>query len=102
MGIWVKYPNEHSGHITSVDVLSRTFLPDGTLRTERLIAIRQHAPRWIMKVVPALSLSKALVALSLTTISFFFFFSTCSSGDSLMNAVGRGRRGAIRAGGHLL
>lgn len=51
MGIWVKYPNEHSGHITSVDVLSRTFLPDGTLRTERLIAIRQHAPRWIMKLV---------------------------------------------------
>ncbi|KNZ45293.1 hypothetical protein VP01_828g3 [Puccinia sorghi] len=44
IGIWHKYPNEHSSHITSVDVLDRTFLPDGTLRTERLIAIRQHAP----------------------------------------------------------
>ncbi|EFP74199.1 hypothetical protein PGT21_034646 [Puccinia graminis f. sp. tritici] len=51
LGIWHKYPNEHSTHITSVDVLDRSFLPDGTLRTERLISIRQHAPRWIMKLV---------------------------------------------------
>ncbi|OAV91856.1 hypothetical protein PTTG_02666 [Puccinia triticina 1-1 BBBD Race 1] len=51
IGIWHKYPNEHSTHITSVDVLDRSFLPDGTIRTERLISIRQHAPRWIMKLV---------------------------------------------------
>ncbi|KAI7962126.1 hypothetical protein MJO28_000220 [Puccinia striiformis f. sp. tritici] len=51
IGIWQKYPNEFSTHITSVDVLDRSFLPNGTLRTERLISISQHAPRWIMKLV---------------------------------------------------
>lgn len=51
LAIWLKYPNEHSSHITSVDVLDRSFLPDGTIRTERLISISQHAPRWIMKLV---------------------------------------------------
>ncbi|KAG0150984.1 hypothetical protein CROQUDRAFT_72513 [Cronartium quercuum f. sp. fusiforme G11] len=51
LGIWHKYPNELSEHITSVDVLNRSFLSDGTLRTERLITIRQSAPRWIMKLV---------------------------------------------------
>ncbi|KAI7967724.1 hypothetical protein MJO29_001001 [Puccinia striiformis f. sp. tritici] len=50
-GIWQKYPNKFSTHITSVDVLDRSFLPDGTLRTERLISISQRAPRWIMKLV---------------------------------------------------
>ncbi|KAH9824088.1 PRELI-like family-domain-containing protein [Melampsora americana] len=51
LGIWHKYPNHLSEHIRSVDVLDRSFLPDGTLRTERLITIRQSAPRWIMKLV---------------------------------------------------
>ncbi|EGG01300.1 uncharacterized protein MELLADRAFT_111135 [Melampsora larici-populina 98AG31] len=51
IGIWHKYPNHLSEHITSVDVLDRSFLSDGTLRTERLITIRQNAPRWIMKLV---------------------------------------------------
>ncbi|KAH9473943.1 hypothetical protein Pst134EA_001000 [Puccinia striiformis f. sp. tritici] len=58
IGIWQKYPNEFSTHITSVDVLDRSFLPNGTLRTERLISISQHAPRWIMKVRSSFSLPK--------------------------------------------
>ncbi|MBW0516307.1 hypothetical protein O181_056022 [Austropuccinia psidii MF-1] len=50
-GIWHKYPNDYSSHITSVDVVDQSFLPNGTIRTERLITIRQNAPRWIMKLV---------------------------------------------------
>lgn len=50
MGLWHKYPNPHSPHIISVDVVDRSIEPDGTLRTERLIAVRQNAPQWIMRV----------------------------------------------------
>ncbi|KAI8453957.1 PRELI-like family-domain-containing protein [Phakopsora pachyrhizi] len=51
MGIWHKYPNEHTNHISSVDVIDRSILKDGTLRTERLISIKQNAPRWIIKMI---------------------------------------------------
>lgn len=45
-----KYPNPEASHVISIDVLERTFLEDGTIRSERLIGIKQDAPKWVNRV----------------------------------------------------
>lgn len=46
-----KYPNPYATHVVSVDVISRSIDPEtGVLRTERLIGVRQPAPRWVSAV----------------------------------------------------
>lgn len=45
-----KYPNPLAPHVVSVDVVSRTILEDGTIRSERLIGVQQDSPKWINKV----------------------------------------------------
>jgi len=51
-GLWQKYPNPHSGHVISVDVLDRTIDPvTGVLRTERILGCKQSAPRWVVKML---------------------------------------------------
>jgi len=48
---WRKYCpwNDQSTHVIAVDTLSRHVDPDtGILKTERLIACRQNAPKWLL------------------------------------------------------
>ncbi|KAJ3181885.1 hypothetical protein HDU85_003400 [Gaertneriomyces sp. JEL0708] len=47
-----KYPNTHSPHVRSVDILSRTVLPNGILRTERLLGVTQSVPALLRRVLP--------------------------------------------------
>ncbi|WFD47364.1 hypothetical protein GLX27_002015 [Malassezia furfur] len=50
--VWYKYPNPHTEHVQSIDVLDRTICPQtGTVRTERLISVEQHTPRWIKRIL---------------------------------------------------
>jgi len=51
---WIKYCpwNSKTPHVLSVDVLSRSVDPStGILRTERLIACKQSAPRWLTTIL---------------------------------------------------
>ncbi|BFZ59875.1 Phospholipid metabolism protein [Saitoella coloradoensis] len=49
---WRKYPNEFSSHVISVDTLRREVDPStGVLRSERIIACKQSAPRWILRLI---------------------------------------------------
>ncbi|KAG8888118.1 hypothetical protein FRB98_008384 [Tulasnella sp. 332] len=51
-GVWQKYPNPHSGHVVSVDVLDRSVDPvTGILRTERVLGCKQAAPKWVVKLL---------------------------------------------------
>jgi hypothetical protein len=51
IGMWHKYPNPSCSHVTSVDVLDRTFDPKtGLVRTERIIGCKQNAPAWVIKL----------------------------------------------------
>ncbi|KAG8868059.1 hypothetical protein FRC20_004248 [Serendipita sp. 405] len=51
IGVWRKYPNPHSAHVISVDVLDRSIDPStGIVRTERVIGCKQKAPGWVVKV----------------------------------------------------
>lgn len=45
-----KYPNPLAPHVISMDVVDRSILPDGTIRSERILGIRQDSPRWIRRV----------------------------------------------------
>ncbi|PVF98312.1 MSF1-domain-containing protein [Serendipita vermifera] len=52
IGVWRKYPNPHSAHVISVDVLDRSVDPStGIVRTERVIGCTQKAPRWVVKLL---------------------------------------------------
>ncbi|KAM0751797.1 hypothetical protein T439DRAFT_324991 [Meredithblackwellia eburnea MCA 4105] len=46
-----KYPNPLAPHVVSMDVLERTILPDGTIRSERLIGVQQDSPRWVTRLL---------------------------------------------------
>lgn len=49
---WVKYPNELSTHVVSVDILNREVDPERhVLKTERLIACKQAVPRWLRAII---------------------------------------------------
>jgi hypothetical protein len=45
-----KYPNPLAPHVISIDVLERSFLPDGTIRSERVIGVQQDSPGWVNRV----------------------------------------------------
>ncbi|KAG8822549.1 hypothetical protein FRB91_007984 [Serendipita sp. 411] len=52
IGVWRKYPNPHSAHVISVDVLDRSIDPStGIVRTERVIGCKQKAPGWVVKLL---------------------------------------------------
>lgn len=51
-----KYPNPLAPHVISIDVVDRSIMPDGTIRSERILGIQQDSPRWIRRV--SLSLSR--------------------------------------------
>ncbi|GAA5847993.1 hypothetical protein JCM3766R1_005934, partial [Sporobolomyces carnicolor] len=44
-----KYPNPRAPHVVSMDVVDRQILPDGTIRSERILGISQDSPRWIRR-----------------------------------------------------
>ncbi|KAL8279251.1 hypothetical protein RQP46_008288 [Phenoliferia psychrophenolica] len=46
-----KYPNPLAPHVISLDVLSRTILEDGTIRSERLIGVQQDSPKWVNRLL---------------------------------------------------
>lgn len=50
-----KYPNPLAPHVISIDVLDRSFLEDGTIRSERLLGVRQDSPKWVSRVSSHLS-----------------------------------------------
>ncbi|CAL1696317.1 unnamed protein product [Somion occarium] len=43
---FLRYPNPFASHVASVDVISRSFSPTGSLLTTRLILKRGSLPRW--------------------------------------------------------
>ncbi|RSH91361.1 hypothetical protein EHS25_009660 [Saitozyma podzolica] len=46
-----KYPNPFATHVVSVDTIDRRIDPDsGHMRSERVIGVKQGAPKWITKV----------------------------------------------------
>ncbi|KAJ3183473.1 hypothetical protein HDU87_006792 [Geranomyces variabilis] len=48
-----KYPNEHSSHVLSVDILSRSVDPQTSiLRSERLVSVKQSAPALLRRLLP--------------------------------------------------
>ncbi|GAA5824876.1 hypothetical protein JCM10212_000921 [Sporobolomyces blumeae] len=48
-----KYPNPLAPHVVSMDVVDRQVLPDGTIRSERILGIMQDSPRWIRRILGA-------------------------------------------------
>ncbi|GAA5867737.1 hypothetical protein JCM3774_003396 [Rhodotorula dairenensis] len=46
-----KYPNPLAPHVISIDVVDRCILPDGTVRSERILGIQQDSPRWIRRIL---------------------------------------------------
>ncbi|THU88440.1 MSF1-domain-containing protein [Dendrothele bispora CBS 962.96] len=51
IGMWHKYPNPKCSHVISIDVLDRSVDPKtGIIRTERILACKQKAPTWIVKL----------------------------------------------------
>ncbi|GAA5990611.1 hypothetical protein JCM10908_003153 [Rhodotorula pacifica] len=46
-----KYPNPLAPHVISIDVVDRSILPDGTVRSERILGIQQDSPRWIRRIL---------------------------------------------------
>jgi hypothetical protein len=58
---WLKYPNELSTHIVSVDYLSRGLAPENNkiLHTERLLTCSQAIPTFISRVIGEISLAYA-------------------------------------------
>ncbi|PWY98556.1 MSF1-domain-containing protein, partial [Testicularia cyperi] len=52
--VWNKYPNPHAEHVVSVDVIDQSLDREtGKLRTERILGVRQGAPKWAVKVLGA-------------------------------------------------
>lgn len=47
---WCRYPNPHSKHVLTEDVLSRKIDSNGKLLTRRLLSKTTKAPRWAEKV----------------------------------------------------
>lgn len=61
---WIKYCpwNSKTPHVLSVDTLSRSIDPaTGILRTERLIACKQSAPRWLISILGQGAVDESLV-----------------------------------------
>lgn len=51
LGVLHKYPNPHATHVVSMDVIDQRFdVASGNVRLERIIGVRQSAPRWVVKV----------------------------------------------------
>ncbi|SGY68095.1 BQ5605_C004g02848 [Microbotryum silenes-dioicae] len=46
-----KYPNPLAPHVVSIDVISRTILDDGTIRSERLLGLQQDSPKWVNRML---------------------------------------------------
>ncbi|GAA5944177.1 uncharacterized protein JCM15063_000169 [Sporobolomyces koalae] len=46
-----KYPNPRAPHVVSVDTVDRQILPDGTIRSERILGISQDSPKWISRIL---------------------------------------------------
>ena len=49
---WLRYPNPHSKHVLTEDVLERRVDSDGRLHTRRLFRKTNSMPSWIAKIVP--------------------------------------------------
>lgn len=55
LAFFLRYPNPFAAHVLSCDVIDRSFTPEGTLRTTRLILKRGNLPRWLPAGVVARS-----------------------------------------------
>lgn len=50
-GVLYKYPNPQATHVVSVDTISQQYdEASGKVRLERILGVRQGAPRWVVKV----------------------------------------------------
>lgn len=47
LAFFLRYPNPYATHVLSADVLSRSFTPEGTLVTTRLILKSGNIPKWL-------------------------------------------------------
>lgn len=50
---WKKYPNEHSSHVLSEDVLDRKMLDENRLYTKRIIGKTNPLPKWGNTIFPS-------------------------------------------------
>ncbi|CAE6460492.1 unnamed protein product [Rhizoctonia solani] len=55
LAFFLRYPNPFAAHVLSCDVIDRSFTPDGSLRTTRLILKRGNLPKWFPSGVVARS-----------------------------------------------
>ena len=46
LAFFLRYPNPYASHVVSADVISRSFTPEGTLITKRLVLKRGALPKW--------------------------------------------------------
>lgn len=51
----LRFPSPWSTHVISSDVISRTFSPDGNIRTTRLILKRGKMPAWAPRAIYKIS-----------------------------------------------
>jgi len=59
LAIWSKYPNPHSSHVVTSDVVDRYVDPrTGYLYTTRLFLKRGNIPKWGRKVIVLLKIKK--------------------------------------------
>ncbi|CAE6463752.1 unnamed protein product [Rhizoctonia solani] len=55
LAFFLRYPNPFAAHVLSCDVIDRSFTPEGSLRTTRLILKRGNLPKWFPSGVVARS-----------------------------------------------
>ncbi|KAF8602695.1 MSF1-domain-containing protein [Ceratobasidium sp. AG-I] len=55
LAFFLRYPNPFAAHVLSCDVIDRSFTPNGTLQTTRLILKRGNLPKWFPAGVVARS-----------------------------------------------
>lgn len=51
LAFFLRYPNPYAAHVLSADVLSRSFTPEGSLVTTRLILKRGGIPKWLPRTL---------------------------------------------------
>ncbi|CAO1621912.1 unnamed protein product [Parajaminaea phylloscopi] len=52
LGVLYKYPNPQASHVVSVDTISQQLDErTGKVRLERILGVRQGAPRWVVKLL---------------------------------------------------
>lgn len=94
-----KYPNPHAKQVVSVDTIDATVSEDGsTLRLERILGIRQNAPKWVQRVCsPLLILAAETHYTDIMRAAYRWSFGRLFSGGHVSTFADRSATGAFIA-----